>query len=865
MMKLRSLIAASLVSCCLLTTVALAQGAGQLGPGELWGQPNAVRGPASPTTVSQLAQLGVLTTYYVNSIAPNDSANCLSVASPCKTLQGAWNKMAVSNYGLGGAAISIADGTDSAGLIAVGAWMGAGHISITGNVGSPGNVIISTGAANALTVQNVAVTLSGMELRTSGSFAGLVSKNGADVSFSNMRFGGDGTGQHMTATNGGRIHCIGNYQVVAGGQSHIHAFNRGFFDAPLGGCSATLVGTPNFTSYFAGVSDGDIDFTGWTPAGTAATGPKFFAHDGGRIKSGGLGMAALPGNLPGSQRVLGQFDNFFGGPNAQFTANDNTVDGPVPNLASQIQTVGADNTLGGITMNAFGTGQTHVTGGVAFGTAAAPTVVNSTVPLASFGGRAYDGSAYGITAAIDINTIAGVTTSDHGGYITLRTVPTGSTTLTEQMRIGAGVGVGNGCALQGAGTLNLCGGALYNNGTAPTGTGGYVRAISPAITTPTGIVKGDVGLGNVDNTSDVTKWAATKTLTNTTYDTAGAGNSFSVNGVAATSNTGTGAVVRASNPVLVAPQLGVIASGDASNLTGTAPGLTAGDVANAAVIAKVLTGYVSGPGTVSSGDSILSAIQKINGNVGLKQATLTPGQLPGTTTNDDATAGNVGEYLFAGGGTIAGAGANTVTITIASPAVISFTGHGFSNTGTSPVVFTTTGALPTGIVSGTVYWSVPGTITAGTFQIASSAANALAGTAINTSGSQSGTHTGAEQIPLTTATNADFGAIKLTAGDWEVGGSVGFALGATTSVVYWLGWTATASATTDQQPGHIYIQNFSNSGAVLGNTVSSQFALPPRRITVANASTQIVYGSQQASFSVSTAAGYGTVWARRRR
>lgn len=49
---------------------------------------------------------------------------------------------------------------------------------------------------------------------------------------------------------------------------------------------------------------------------------------------------------------------------------------------------------------------------------------------------------------------------------------------------------------------------------------------SPAITTPTGIVKGDVGLGNVDNTSDVTKWAATATLTNKTFNANGTGNSI---------------------------------------------------------------------------------------------------------------------------------------------------------------------------------------------------------------------------------------------------------------------------------------------------------------------------------------------------
>lgn len=41
---------------------------------------------------------------------------------------------------------------------------------------------------------------------------------------------------------------------------------------------------------------------------------------------------------------------------------------------------------------------------------------------------------------------------------------------------------------------------------------------SPAITTPTGIVKGDVGLGNVDNTSDATKNAAAVVLTNKDID-----------------------------------------------------------------------------------------------------------------------------------------------------------------------------------------------------------------------------------------------------------------------------------------------------------------------------------------------------------
>lgn len=53
--------------------------------------------------------------------------------------------------------------------------------------------------------------------------------------------------------------------------------------------------------------------------------------------------------------------------------------------------------------------------------------------------------------------------------------------------------------------------------TTPDITGGTID--SPAITTPTGIVKADVGLSNVDNTSDATKNSASATLTNKTLTT----------------------------------------------------------------------------------------------------------------------------------------------------------------------------------------------------------------------------------------------------------------------------------------------------------------------------------------------------------
>lgn len=80
----------------------------------------------------------------------------------------------------------------------------------------------------------------------------------------------------------------------------------------------------------------------------------------------------------------------------------------------------------------------------------------------------------------------------------------------------------------------------------------------------------------------------------------------------------------------------------------------------------------------------------------------------------------------------------TVTMTIAAPGVITYAGHGLS--ANAPVVFTTNGALPTGIVSGTTYYVCSTAVTAmttNTFQVSATAG----GTPITTSGSQSGTHT----------------------------------------------------------------------------------------------------------------------------
>lgn len=77
----------------------------------------------------------------------------------------------------------------------------------------------------------------------------------------------------------------------------------------------------------------------------------------------------------------------------------------------------------------------------------------------------------------------------------------------------------------------------------------------------------------------------------------------------------------------------------------------------------------------------------------------------------------------------------TVTMTIATPSVVTSVAHGMT-TGDS-FTFSTTGALPTGVTAGTTYYVIATGLTVDAFQFSLTSG----GSAINTSGTQSGVHT----------------------------------------------------------------------------------------------------------------------------
>lgn len=140
-----------------------------------------------------------------------------------------------------------------------------------------------------------------------------------------------------------------------------------------------------------------------------------------------------------------------------------------------------------------------------------------------------------------------------------------------------------------------------------------------------------------------------------------------------------------------------------------------------------LTGLLGTDGTVATALATLGANADRIGSVMWWPGV---GTIPATALDCDGSAVSRTTYATLFGKLMKSA---TATMTIASPCIVTWTAHGLQNN--MPVKFNTTGALPTGLIVGRTYWVV--NKNTNDFQVAL----VPGGVAINTSGSQSGTHT----------------------------------------------------------------------------------------------------------------------------
>ena len=182
---------------------------------------------------------------------------------------------------------------------------GTTRVTIVGNTKNPEKVVVDVKGAPAIRVRKAIVTVSGIELRTTEFFAQLLAEDDGVIEFSNVRFSFGG--HQVAARERGRIRATGNYSIVVGGQTHLHASRGGLIE--LASNIVVTLDNAVYLAFFAGSSMyGAINIEpGVSFAGIAST-TKFHVQTHGRIDSGGLGIAGLPGGQPGVIETGGEYD-----------------------------------------------------------------------------------------------------------------------------------------------------------------------------------------------------------------------------------------------------------------------------------------------------------------------------------------------------------------------------------------------------------------------------------------------------------------------------------------------------------------------------------------------------------------------------
>lgn len=194
----------------------------------------------------------------------------------------------------------------------------------------------------------------------------------------------------------------------------------------------------------------------------------------------------------------------------------------------------------------------------------------------------------GVAAATTINKLT-ITAPATGSTLT---IPDG-VTLTGPASSGTAMTLGNVESVSGAKTF-AAGKLIQAGAGAGVATIAYGNtSTNSTLTLPTSS-GGDTLVGK----------ATTDTLTNKTYDTAGTGNAFAINGTAITAVSGTGAVVLVTSATLITPALGTPTALVGTNITGTGASFTSG-ITNA--LASATTTVNVSSATAPSSGQVLTA------------------------------------------------------------------------------------------------------------------------------------------------------------------------------------------------------------------------------------------------------------------
>lgn len=247
--------------------------------------------------------------YFNYSGGGNNSNDCMTPATACKTIQFTFQTF-LSKYDTAGFTTNFhAITTDTEGLTIRSSWVGGGPVVITGPGALPGTIGIDTSVAGVpaiILAAPVPAPLVVSALYISGSIGIDILASSLLLIDPGVNFG-PATIAHIVVNNAGAsVNCatggvIPPFTYTISGSAPIH------YDAESGfiNCSnytVNLVGTPAFSTAFvkATNSGSALNLSNWAFTGSA-TGPKYLVSLNGSIITGtAINCAASPAYLPGN-------------------------------------------------------------------------------------------------------------------------------------------------------------------------------------------------------------------------------------------------------------------------------------------------------------------------------------------------------------------------------------------------------------------------------------------------------------------------------------------------------------------------------------------------------------------------------------
>lgn len=250
-------------------------------------------------------------TYHVDGSAGNDANNGLSSGTAFATIQKAVDTAASLDLGVHDVTISVATGTYATPVV-LKSLVGAGDVILSGDEGTPSNVVISVADGPVIGPASAIVgtyRVRGFRLTTAGSSAAssILTATGAGcaVYFRNLEFGA-ASGAHINAARMGLVEAEGSYSIVGGADRHWWATNQGIVSVTSR--AITLTGTPAFgsdaTRAFAVAQVAGLITCAANTYSGSATGKRYRTVENGTIRSNG---STLPGNAAGDAADAGVY------------------------------------------------------------------------------------------------------------------------------------------------------------------------------------------------------------------------------------------------------------------------------------------------------------------------------------------------------------------------------------------------------------------------------------------------------------------------------------------------------------------------------------------------------------------------------